>query len=202
MRIEGHLKSWNDERGFGFIEPVQGGQEIFAHISDFPAGSGRPFVGLSLSFEVKLGSNGKKRAHGIQFPTRMKKRQPISKGEVPARWTLPRLVVLPAFACLWWYVAQRWGVRPQLVLVYAVLSSVTFIAYVFDKAAARAGRWRTSESTLHTLGFACGWPGALVAQQLLRHKTAKVEFVRGFWITVTLNIATFVAWHAWFLART
>jgi len=27
MRVEGKLKSWNDERGFGFIEPLKGGDE-------------------------------------------------------------------------------------------------------------------------------------------------------------------------------
>lgn len=38
-----------------------------------------------------------------------------------------------------------------------------------------------------------GWPGALVAQQLLRHKTAKAEFISKFWATVTLNLAGLVA---------
>lgn len=201
MRIDGRLRSWNDERGFGFIETVRGGQEIFAHISDFPAGSGRPVVGLALSFEVKPGPNGKKRAHAIQYLTRPKKRTAVPKGAVPARWTIPRLVVLPLFAALWWYVASRWGVRPQWALLYAALSAVTFFAYAFDKAAARSGRWRTSEGTLHTLGLAGGWPGALVAQQVLRHKTAKAEFVAVFWVTVSLNMAAFVAWHAGLIAR-
>ncbi len=36
MRIEGTLKKWNDERGFGFIQPTHGGQEVFVHISSFP----------------------------------------------------------------------------------------------------------------------------------------------------------------------
>ena len=180
---------------------MQGGQEIFAHITDFPSGSGRPVVGQGLSFEVRPGPNGKKRPHGIQFPARPKKRPTSPKGEVPARWTLPRLLVTPLFAALWLYVASRWGVRPQLALVYAALSAVTFFADVFDKAAARAGRWRTSESTLHTLGLAGGWPGALVAQQVLRHKTAKAQFVAAFWITVALNMAAFVVWHAGLLAR-
>ena len=35
MRFDGKLKSWNDDRGFGFIEPLQGGQEIFVHIKSF-----------------------------------------------------------------------------------------------------------------------------------------------------------------------
>jgi hypothetical protein len=39
MRFEGSVKSWNDERGFGFIEPLQGGQEIFLPITAFPPGT-------------------------------------------------------------------------------------------------------------------------------------------------------------------
>ena len=35
MRLDGTIKSWNDERGFGFIEPTQGGPEIFVHIKAF-----------------------------------------------------------------------------------------------------------------------------------------------------------------------
>ncbi len=31
MRIEGNLSKWNDDRGFGFITPTQGGQEIWLY---------------------------------------------------------------------------------------------------------------------------------------------------------------------------
>jgi hypothetical protein len=49
MRFDGKLKSWNDELGFGFIEPLRGGQEIFVHIKSFPPGAGRPTIGLGLA---------------------------------------------------------------------------------------------------------------------------------------------------------
>ena len=67
MRFEGQLKSWNDERGFGFIEPSKGGDEIFIHIKSFPGGTGRPSAGLLLTFEVEPGPQGKKRARAVQF---------------------------------------------------------------------------------------------------------------------------------------
>lgn len=58
MRRSGTLKSWNDERGFGFIEPAQGGKDIFVHIKAFPPGTGRPIIGQVLTFEIERGPKG------------------------------------------------------------------------------------------------------------------------------------------------
>jgi uncharacterized membrane protein YsdA (DUF1294 family) len=80
-----------------------------------------------------------------------------------------------------------------------LLSLLAFMAYVFDRSAAGSGRWRTSKKTLHLLSLAGGWPGALVAQQLLRHKASKKSFIAVFWVTVAINLLGFVAWHAGYL---
>jgi uncharacterized membrane protein YsdA (DUF1294 family) len=72
--------------------------------------------------------------------------------------------------------------------LYLAMSLVAFAAYGFDKAAAGRGARRVSEQTLIALGLVCGWPGALVAQQLLRHKTRKRSFRRRFWRSVVLNV--------------
>ncbi len=70
MRIEGTLAKWNDERGFGFITPAQGGQEIFVHISAFPKDGIRPTLGEKLTFEIETDNNGKKRAKNLLCPQR------------------------------------------------------------------------------------------------------------------------------------
>jgi len=75
---------------------------------------------------------------------------------------------------------------------YAVSSVITFFVYAIDKSAARRSAWRTPERTLPLLALAGGWPGALMAQQFLRHKTSKARFRATFWATVVLNIAGFV----------
>jgi cold shock CspA family protein len=56
MRIDGTLTKWNDDRGFGFITPTQGGPEVFPHISAFPRDSQRPRLGKHLSFATQWGS--------------------------------------------------------------------------------------------------------------------------------------------------
>lgn len=75
---------------------------------------------------------------------------------------------------------------------YVAASVMTFFVYAIDKSAARRGGWRTPERTLHLLALAGGWPGALLAQRLLRHKTAKLPFRITFWTTVILNLAGFL----------
>lgn len=79
-----------------------------------------------------------------------------------------------------------------VLLLYLGASTVTFAVYAADKAAARGNRRRISERGLHLCGLACGWPGAQVAQQTLRHKSAKQPFRRQFWITAAVNCGVLV----------
>ena len=73
-------------------------------------------------------------------------------------------------------------------IVYGVMSVIAFAVYGFDKSAAKRTARRVPESTLLTLGLVCGWSGALVAQQLFRHKTRKRSFRRLFWLSVIVNV--------------
>jgi uncharacterized membrane protein YsdA (DUF1294 family) len=82
------------------------------------------------------------------------------------------------------------GKVPAFVLaIYVGISGLTFIVYAVDKSAARNKRWRIEESTLHMLGLAGGWPGAIAAQKILRHKSKKQAFQAAFWFTVAVNCA-------------
>jgi uncharacterized membrane protein YsdA (DUF1294 family) len=102
------------------------------------------------------------------------------------------LIALPAFLCVYAVLALLWHPPRWIAMAYAGMSLLTFVVYAIDKAAAQAQRWRTAESTLHLLALACGWPGALLAQHWLRHKSAKPEFLAVFWATVVLNVAGLV----------
>jgi uncharacterized membrane protein YsdA (DUF1294 family) len=84
-----------------------------------------------------------------------------------------------------------------VLAVYATGSVAAFAAYAWDKSAAQRGGWRLSERTLHFLALIGGWPGALLAQQVLRHKSRKQPFRIVFWFTVALNCGALV----WFLRQ-
>jgi uncharacterized membrane protein YsdA (DUF1294 family) len=75
-----------------------------------------------------------------------------------------------------------------LFFIYLSASVVSFLVYAWDKWAARTRRQRTPERTLLTLGFLCGWPGAWLAQSVLRHKSVKQPFRAWFFTTVVLNV--------------
>ena len=128
MRYTGTLKIWNDERGFGFLEPTQGGPEIFVHIKAFPLSNGRPFAGQVLTFEIETGPDGKKKARAVQFPLRAKQR-PQQRYETVAPWTLPRALAIPIFIGIYIYVVIRWGFSLPVLLTYLGLSILAFLFY-------------------------------------------------------------------------
>ncbi|MBV6823027.1 DUF1294 domain-containing protein [Pseudomonas sp. PD9R] len=79
------------------------------------------------------------------------------------------------------------GVSVIPLAAYGIVSVLAFFLYWSDKRKARADDWRTPENVLHALEFAGGWPGALLAQQVFRHKTRKVSFQLVFWLIVLLH---------------
>ena len=194
MRFSGRLKTWNTDRSFGFIEPDGGGQEIFVHLSAVPSRFRPPKPGQSFTFEVEVHREGKKRAANIGVVERPP-RISLAPREAPAPWSLGSALAIPAFAVVYAVLATQFRVSPWFALAYVVLSAACLMAYAFDKSAAVAGRWRSSERSLLVLGLLGGWPGGLLAQQLLRHKSSKASFREAFWGTVVLNVGAFVAFH-------
>ena len=88
------------------------------------------------------------------------------------------------------------GYSPILLSVIIIFASlITYVAYAKDKSAASKGTWRVPEKTLHLLALFFGWPGALIAQERLRHKTKKLGFRLIFWLTVLLNMAVMYFIH-------
>ena len=63
----GTVKWFNDAKGFGFITPDGGGEDLFAHFSAIQSSGFKSLKdGQKVSFEIAAGNNGKKRANNIQ----------------------------------------------------------------------------------------------------------------------------------------
>jgi len=185
MRQTGKLTQWDTAKGYGFITADAGGPKLFVHIKAFGPRAAPPAVGEILSFDSGVDSEGKSRALNV--------RSAAAARSLPTRpqHHNSRLWLVPVFAAFYLFVQVRWPLPPFVWGSYMAMSLATFIVYFGDKRAARLGRARVSEATLHGLALACGWPGALLAQQLLRHKSAKPTFGRLFWATVVANVAAF-----------
>ena len=84
-----------------------------------------------------------------------------------------------------------------LAMWFLLINVLTMAMYGADKQAARKGMCRVPEATLLVFGVTGGWPGAIVGQQLFRHKTQKQPFKTWFMLSVILNLVVLVlaAWR-------
>ena len=183
MRSKGRITSWNDARGYGFIAPADGGKQVFVHIRAFANRNLRPEKNASLSYTLSADRQGRPCAADA-----------ILAGDRSPRTTARRTVPLPVmgaavFSGLLVAAVLMEKLPDWMLALYVFASLFTFLVYALDKTAARKGTWRTQESTLHLLALAGGWPGALVAQQQLRHKSRKRSFRAMFRVTVMVNCA-------------
>ena len=183
MRYQGKIFDWKDEQGYGFVMPNGGGQKAFVHIKNFSSQSRRPANGDLITYELLADDKRRFYATNILPVGKSSKTSSIYKQYFFANAFSITFCVILALSSLV-------GKLPSFILwLYLVVSVVTFIAYSLDKQAAKSKQWRTSEQTLHILALIGGWPGALAAQKVLRHKTIKTGFQITFWITVIVNTA-------------
>lgn len=185
MRLEGRITTWKDEQGYGFITPDQGGPQVFVHIKAFLDGKIRPIINDVVSFELTSDDQGRPQAKYVKRGGAAFHFRSINKSDAALYFCVAVfLTTLIALALINY-------LRDFVPVLYGALSIVTFLVYWKDKRAARAGRWRTQESVLQALSLAGGWPGALVAQRVLRHKSSKRSFLIEFWVTVAVNLGVF-----------
>lgn len=202
MEQLGKVVQWHDDKGFGFIETVDaaGGARVFFHIRDYEQAGRRPEAGELVRFSAGKGEDGRPRAHRVRraVQPRAKPGAPRRAGPRPASGSGPSPVVsflaVAAYAsALGWAIAQDRLPAP-VAFAIALASAVTYIAYALDKDAAQRGRWRIAEGTLHLFELAGGWPGALLAQHVMRHKTRKASYRTAFRVVVVVHCAVLAGW--------
>lgn len=64
--MQGTLRFWKGERGFGFIRPDDGSEDVFVHVTAFES-HGAPREGMVLKFDTVAGRNGKQQARGVHI---------------------------------------------------------------------------------------------------------------------------------------
>jgi len=181
LNQKGLLTAWNDAKGFGFIAPEDDGERVFAHISSY-TGRGRPVANRKVTYSITKDGQGRLRAERFHYAGAAKVGASMAAGV----W-VAATVVLVFFAILAALFHQ--GYLPVSILAaYGGVSLVLFVMYWIDKRAAQRDAQRTAEKTLHLFELCCGWPGALMAQQVLRHKTRKGSYQLVFWLAVLANL--------------
>lgn len=192
MRRRGTITFWKDEKGYGFITPEAGGKQVFVHARAFIGQQRRPDLNQLVSYSLSTDKQGRACAVKVTRP----------REQLPARaksnYKTQQFLIAVTFIMIVGVSVLTGYMPPQVLFTYLAASLLTFFIYAWDKSSAIAGAQRTAESSLHLLSLLGGWPGAIIAQQTLRHKSSKEEFRNVFWITVFLNCGFFV----WFFTET
>lgn len=148
MRYQGRISQWREDRGFGFIAPSSGGEELFVHARAFVSRQRRPVGNEVVTYQIGVDASGRACARHVAFLRETRSSQRIAAGSRVARWFAGGFLGFVV-------VAAYFGRLPlALPLLVVIASLVAFLAYALDKSAARSKRWRIKETTLRLLALA------------------------------------------------
>ncbi|UJF25405.1 DUF1294 domain-containing protein [Suttonella sp. R2A3] len=186
--LSGYIQHWNDAKGYGFIHQDGVKKGIFFHISNLPYHHHRPKKGDQVCF-IAQQNDGRYSAKRVVFA------KDADKLDWDAHYIIdhhrsPHLrcgeLLVFGFIALF-FLGVLAVLSTTLALTSAVISVLTFMLYALDKKAAITQTQRIPEASLHVAALLGGWPGALIARQLLYHKTKKKRFIIFFWLSVVVN---------------
>lgn len=170
----GEVVTWNDERGFGFLRPDEGGADIFVHVVAFGRTGERPKEGDRVKYRIGKGRDGRPAATTakidekpltqIRFLPRLRPRE--------ARFAAAAALVVIALGAVIFGEAP-----PELLGPYVAMGAMSITLYRTDKWQSMKRGWRVPETTLHATDLVFGVIGGLLAQGWLGHKTAKMGYL-------------------------
>ena len=177
--MKGQIVKWDDSKGYGFISALDCEHRVFFHVSSVENINRRPKLNDNVTFDLGKDNQGRINATNVYI-------EGVYGVPVTVLFSSIFLVVLSASIFVF-------DGEMFLLPLYLVTSLFTYLMFAWDKQAALNGNWRTSENTLHFLSLIGGWPGALWAQYLLRHKSKKQPFKSILWITIVFNICVLIS---------
>jgi uncharacterized membrane protein YsdA (DUF1294 family)/cold shock CspA family protein len=187
MRKKGRIATWNDDKGYGFVAPLDGGKRIFIYAKAFSNRNRRPQIDEVVTYSIAKDKQGRPCAANATLAGDKRKEKSAQQASTTHVVFATGFLVAIALSVVL-------GGLPFIVLAaYGAASLITFLAYAIDKSAAKRRAWRTPENTLLLLGLVGGWPGSLIAREVLRHKSKKSSFRVQLWVTVLMNCAA-LAW--------
>jgi uncharacterized membrane protein YsdA (DUF1294 family)/cold shock CspA family protein len=198
----GKLTKWKDERGFGFIQPIDKSQEVFLHISEVKNATRRPQDNDIIYYHCVVDSDGKSRACNAFILGTRNKSAPLSNHTKSSEVNTSRFLIIEvtmlSLLPLVGAINFMWTTRnPFPLILYPVMSLITYVLYTDDKSRAQRKDWRTSERTLHLCELAGGWLGGFIAQRILHHKSQKKSFQVLFWTIIIIHYVAWVFWLFW-----
>ncbi len=110
--MKGVLKTWKEDRGFGFITPDNGGRDVFIHISAIGQASRRPVPGDVVHYQVARDKQGKFRAINAYIEGLTVNGGNVSESSGMPLWVLLTLLVLGLLAGGVWYYFRSGGTLP------------------------------------------------------------------------------------------
>lgn len=180
-------------------------KKFFLHISEVKDATRRPQENDTIYYHCVVDSDGKVRAYNAFILGARNKSAPLSNRAKTSGINLSSFpiveLVLLSLLPLVGAINFTWTTRNPLPLVlYPVMSLVTYALYADDKSHAKRKDWRTPEQTLHLCELAGGWLGGFIAQRILHHKSKKESYQVTFWAIVIIH---YIGWLFWlFLGRT
>nr|WP_315242237.1 DUF1294 domain-containing protein [uncultured Albidiferax sp.] len=203
MKKKGKIHHWNTSRGMGFIRSPQTGYDVLFRIKDY-RGSALPREGETVWFDEVTSVHTKPHAIGVSTVSGNADVHSTRPRHYIGRKSNARPYVMLLFL---WVVLGIWGVwsyRLSIWLVAAVLglNLLTVLAYATGPQSTRHRRWWTpAEPVLHLLSLLGGWPGAGLAQAILRYRSRTPLFATLYWCTVVVHLALLLGWLLWLQPR-
>jgi uncharacterized membrane protein YsdA (DUF1294 family) len=180
MTSKARIAEWSADRGFGYLDYE--GKRLFLHWREFKERHKRPEVGDVILFTLGEDKQGRACAKDAMHANDGGRLRGVHLLVLFVLLLLPAIAVAVTLPFRFGWALAGWT---------ALISAFTYWTYRADKKKARAKEWRESEATLHLMELIGGWPGAFLAQRILRHKASKGPYQ--FFFVLIIGLYQFAA---------